>query len=235
MRIPMAVWVLGCLPACDSGCGGGGVSWSARMVIGVEPQTVARDDLPADATALVLRGVNEATFPLIPTSPEGAPRVMVRSEFLLDDVVQSNASLYNGEARIGGMGVYLPLATFDPAIYVEELDLYTYDSEDRMPDVDTWRGSFEVELRRGDAITRVSVDVAPVFDPCVEDFDGPTPTEYPPNARIDVALNSTATCLDGSECLARGTLLDRDIHSIVVAPFVISTRVQAWCEYYAGY
>lgn len=231
MRIPMAVWVLGCLPGCEAGCEPGGSLFSARLVIGVEPQTIAREDLPANATALVLRSQNEVVFPLVPTSPEAATRIVVQSDFRLGDVVQSSTTFYDDEARIGEMGLYIPLRMFAPATYSDSRQLYMYETPE-LPLTDTWRGSFEVELR-GEITTRVKIDVAPVLNPC--QFDATAPAEYAPDARIDVAMNSTATCLDGSECLARGTLLDRDAHSIVVAPFVISTRIQAWCESYYGY
>lgn len=235
MRIPIAVWwVALCLPACDAGCDGGGSFYSARLVVGVEPQTIARADLPAGATELVVRGANEAVFPLVPANPDVSTRIAVQSEFMLVDVRQASSSLGDNEARIGEMGVYIPLRTFERGFYDDSARLYLY--EDRSaPITDTWRGSFEVELRSADASTRVKVDVAPFLNPCDDQYDGPTPSEYAPNARVDTALNSSATCLDGTACVPRGTLLDRDVHSIVVAPFVISTRVQAWCDYVYGY
>jgi hypothetical protein len=79
------------------------------------------------------------------------------------------------------------------------------------------------------------VDVAPFFSPCGADFAGDARPDIAPDARIDVAHDSTATCLDGTACIPRGTSLDRDAHSIAVGPFVISTRVQAWCEEYYSY
>lgn len=236
MRIPIAVWwVALCLPACDTGCdGGGGSFYSARLVVGVEPQTIAREDLPAGAIELVVRSANQAAFPLVPADPEAATRIVVQSEFMLRDVRQSSNSLGDSEARIGEMGVYIPLQTAERGFYDDSVKLYMYETPDR-PITDTWRGSFEIELRSVDASTRVKVDVAPFLNPCDDRYDGPTPSEYAPNARVDTALNSSATCLDGTACVPRGTLLDRDVHSIVVAPFVISTRVQAWCDYVYGY
>ncbi|MFN0250001.1 MAG: hypothetical protein ACKV2T_24170 [Kofleriaceae bacterium] len=235
MRIPMAMTLLA-LPACDAGCGGGGTAFSARMVVGVEPQTIAREDLSAGASALVIRSHGEAVFPLVSSSPEISTEISVQSEFRLADVQQSANTLYDGEARTGVMGVHVPLRTFEPGDFDPNLALYTYDHDiSRRPITDTWRGSFEVELRSGETGTRVKIDVAPFMNPCGDNFAGPTPAEYPPNARVDVAINSTATCLDGTACLARGTLLDRDVRSITVGPFVISTRVQAWCSEYAGY
>jgi hypothetical protein len=235
MRIPIAVALLA-LPACDDGCGGGGTTFSARMVVGVEPQTIARDDLPAGATSLAIRSYNEAVFPLVASNPEVATRLAVQSEFRLADVQQSATTFYDGEARIGIMGVHVPLRTFEPADYYDETNaLYMYDYVSRYPITDTWRGSFEVELRTGETSTRVKIDVAPFLNPCGDNYAGPTPAEYPPNARVDVAVDSTATCLDGTACLPRGTLLDRDVRSITVGPFVISTRVQAWCSDWAGY
>ena len=233
MRIPITVWLAACLPACDAGCDGGGTFYSARLVVGVEPQTIAREDLPAGATELVIRSANEVTLPLVSASPEVSTRIAVQSQFLLGDVRQAS-NLGDSEPRVGEMAAYVPLQTFDPGAYDESVELFIYE-EPYFPITNTWRGSFEVELRSVDASTRVKIDVAPFLNPCDDQYAGPSPSEYAPNARIDTALNSTATCLDGTACVPRGTLLDRDVHSIVVAPFVISTRVQAWCDYVYGY